>query len=420
MDCKGILPSGTLIAFDTYIQAAVNKHTLQRQPFRYALIGNRASTNITFRGPLLREMASRGIKVFALAPDYDDESRAAIESLGAIPVDCSLSRTGMNPVRDILDVFRLVVQFRRMALDGTLAYFVKPVIYGTLAARLAGVPHRFAMIEGVGYVFTDQEKPAKRRRLLRMVTSWLYRVSLGQADAVFMLNPDDRKLFVDERMVSAEKVQLLDGIGVELDHYQVAKPAVHPVSFILVGRLLREKGIYDYIEAARRVKAFHPEVRFLLIGSVDENPGSLAESEVHSWVAEGLIEWPGQVSDVRPWIAQASVFVLPSYREGLPRSTQEAMAMGRPVITTDASGCRETVEQGVNGFLVPVRSPDALMQAMLTFVEHPELIASMGVASRRIAETKFDVDKINAEILSSMGIVVKQNAGIQLPETNLS
>jgi glycosyltransferase involved in cell wall biosynthesis len=268
-------------------------------------------------------------------------------------------------------------------------------------------------------VFTDQEKPSKRRRLLRLVTSWLYRVSLGQADAVFMLNPDDRKFFVDERMVSAEKVQLLDGIGVELDHYQVAKPVLHPVSFILVGRLLREKGIYDYIEAARRVKTLHPEVRFLLIGSVDDNPGSLAESEVHSWVAEGLIEWPGQVTDVRPWIAQASVFVLPSYREGLPRSTQEAMAIGRPVITTNASGCRETVEPGVNGFLVPVRCPDALMRAMLAFVENPELIASMGIASRRIAEKKFNVDKINAKILSSMGLEMSQDAGIKFPETNL-
>jgi glycosyltransferase involved in cell wall biosynthesis len=420
MDCKGTLPSDILIAFDSYIQGAVNKHTHQKQSYRVALIGNRASTNITFRGALLREMASQGVVVYALAPDYDDESRAAIESMGAIPVDCSLSRTGVNPVRDFCDVFRLVVQLRRMRLDGTFAYFVKPVIYGTLAARLAGVPNRFAMIEGVGYVFTDQEKPSKRRRLLRLVTSWLYRVSLGHADGVFMLNPDDKKLFVDERMVAVEKVQLLDGIGVELDHYRVAKPVMHPVSFILVGRLLREKGIYDYIEAARRIKALHPEVRFLLIGSVDENPGSLAEAEVHSWVAEGLIEWPGQVTDVRPWIAQASVFVLPSYREGLPRSTQEAMAMGRPVITTDASGCRETVEQGVNGFLVPVRRPDALMQAMLTFVESPHLITSMGIASRRIAETKFDVDKINATILTSMGIVESQDAGIQLPETNFS
>jgi len=377
---------------------------LNKSP-RLALITSQAFSISNFRGPLVREIVARGVKFYALAPDYDETSRAAVASLGAVPVDLSMSRTGMNPLRDICDLIQLSFQLRKLQLDATFAYFSKPVIYGTLAACLAGVPKRFAMIEGAGYVYTSEKKSSFKRYLLRTFVSNLNRLSLSRADCVFLLNPDDKELFVNRRMVSAEKVQLLDGIGLELDHFQVTDPVLQPACFILVARLLREKGIYDYIEAARRVKALHPEVRFLLLGSVDLNPGSISESEVHAWVAEGLVEWPGHVSDIRIWIKQASVFVLPSYyREGLPRSTQEAMAMGRPVITTDEPGCRETVDEGVNGFIVPARDPETLTQTMLTFVHQPELIKTMGVASRRLAEDRFDVRKINELILKTMDI----------------
>lgn len=378
--------------------------TNSHETYRLAIITNQAFSISNFRGPLVREMVSRGMTVYALAPDYDYVSRDAVASLGAIPVDSPISRAGMNPLRDVYHLFRLVILLRRLQLNASLAYFIKPVIYGTLAARLAAVPKRFALIEGAGYVFADDKTPSMRRRLLRVFVTWLYRLGLSQADRVFMLNADDKKLFVGERMVSAEKVQLLDGIGLDLDHYQVARPVLQPVCFILVARLIREKGVYDYIDAARRIKARHPEIRFLLLGGIDLNPGSVTDAEVNSWVAEGLIECPGQVPDVRRWIAQASVFILPSYyREGLPRSTQEAMAMGRPVITTNWVGCRETVEDGVNGFMVPVCDPDALVRAMLTFVEQPELIVSMGAESRRIAEKRFDVHKINQQILAVLG-----------------
>lgn len=375
-----------------------------RQSYRLALISSHAVSIANFRGSLVREMIRRGATVYAFAPDHDDASRSEVLSLGAVPVDCSMSRTGMNPLRDIGDLLRLTMQLRRLKLDATFAYFIKPVIYGTLAARLAGVPERYSMIEGAGYVFTDDAKPTIRRRLLRNFVIRLYRLGLSQAEHVFMLNPDDKALFVNEGMVAANKVHLLDGIGLELHRYQVARPVFRPVCFILIGRMLREKGIYDFIEAARSVKTHYSEVRFILLGSIDVNPGSISKAEVHTWVAEGIVEWPGHVPDVRPWIAEASVFVLPSYREGLPRSTQEAMAMGRPVITTDAPGCRETVVQGVNGFIVPIRDSDALAQAMMRFVDQPELIEPMGAASRRMAEERFNAPKINAAILDVMTI----------------
>ncbi len=379
------------------------------RPFRLCLISNLALSIVNFRGPLVSEMVKRGLTVYALAPDYNDASRAAVRLLGAVPLDYSMSRTGMNPLRDALDTVRLALQLRRLRPDATFSYFIKPVIYGTLAARLAGVPKRYAMIEGAGYVFTEDARLSRRRRALRAAVTWLYRLGLSQAEHVFMLNPDDKKLFVGEGMVASGKVQLLNGIGLELTHYRMAPAVSAPVSFLLIGRLLREKGVYDYVVAARQVKAAHPHVRFVLLGSIDLNPGSISEAEVRAWVAEGLIEWPGQVEDVRTWIAAASVFVLPSYREGLPRSTQEVMAMGRPVITTDVPGCRETVQHGVNGFMVPVRDPAALARAMQTLIEQPELIAPMGAASRRIAETKFDVHTINSEILTAMAIGATSN-----------
>ena len=175
-----------------------------------------------------------------------------------------------------------------------------------------------------------------------------------------------------------------------------------PVTFLLAARLLREKGIVEYAHAARQVKQLHPEVRFVLLGGLDPNPGGLREAEISAWVTEGILEWPGHVA-VKPWLAKTSVCVLPSYREGLPRSTQEAMAMGRPVITTDAPGCRDTVQEGVNGYLVPVRDVAALAQAMLRFVNNPSLIEPMGHASRRMAEANFDVRQINARLIKILG-----------------
>jgi glycosyltransferase involved in cell wall biosynthesis len=306
----------------------------------------------------------------------------------------------MNPVTDFCDFVRLAMQLSQLNLDATFAYFIKPVIFGTLAARVAGVPHRVAMIEGAGYVFTDGNDSTIAHRLLRGFVTRLYRLGLSQAHCVFMLNRDDKKLFVDEKMIDAQKIELIDGIGLELDRYLPAPLMTRPVCFTLVARLLKEKGIYEYVAAARLIKAEHPEVRFVLVGNVDDNPGSIAKSEVKEWVQEGIVEWPGHVEDVRAWLAQASVFVLPSYREGLPRSTQEAMAMGRPVITTDVPGCRETVQQDVNGFIVPVRDEEALARAMRRFIVTPELIAEMGGRSREIAEKRFDARRINDHILN--------------------
>lgn len=381
----------------------VNKVT-EKKAFCLAFISNQAFSLTNFRGPLITEMVHRGCTVYALAPDYDEASRAAVQALGAVPVTYSMSRTGMNPARDLIDLCKMAWLLRRLKPDASFAYFIKPVIYGTLAARLAGIKRRYAMIEGAGYVFIEGKVGNWRRTLLRKFATALYRLGLSQAHRVFMLNGDDKQLFVDEKMVRADKVQLLNGIGLDLDHFRMTAPVLQPFTFILVARLLREKGVFEYVEAARQIKAEHPDTRFVLLGSIDLNPGSVSESTVRDWAEQGLIEWPGQVTDVRDWLAQSSVFVLPSYREGLPRSTQEAMAMGRAVITTDVPGCRDTVSDGVNGYLVPARDAAALADAMRRLIAQPELLASMGKQGRDIAERKFDVKNINEIILDAMEI----------------
>jgi glycosyltransferase involved in cell wall biosynthesis len=253
-------------------------------------------------------------------------------------------------------------------------------------------------------VFTDSgEGWSCKRRLFRAGVSWLYQLALGRAQGVVFQNQDDITEFVQAGLVAPAKVIHISGTGVDLNQWTASPPCTKPITFLLAARLLREKGIGQYADAARQIKVQYPEVRFVLLGGRDTNPGSLKNAEVQAWVDEGLLEWPGHVP-VQPWLMQASVYVLPSYREGLPRSTQEAMAMGRAVITTDAPGCRETVDEGVNGFLVPVRDVKALVAAMLRFIENPGLIASMGQQSRRMAETRFDVRKINAKLLEVLGV----------------
>ena len=371
---------------------------------RFALITTQAFSLSNFRGPLIADLTSRGVEVFAIAPDFDELTRASVRSLGAVPVDCSLSRTGMNPLSDVVSVFRLAMLLRCLKIETSLAYFIKPVIFGNLAAFLARVPKRFCMIEGMGYVFTPPpgRQPAKRK-VLRALVSLLYKSSLKRAHAVFLLNDDDIDEMVSRGLVQPAQVVKLDGIGVDLADWQPAVAVYQPITFLLAARLLREKGIVEYAQAARAVKSKFPNTRFILLGAVDPNPGSLNTHEVSEWVCEGLLEWPGHVP-VQPWLAQTSVYVLPSYREGVPRSTQEAMAMGRAIITTNAPGCRETVVEGQNGFLVPVRDAVALAEAMMRFIKQPELIETMGKASRALAVERFDVHKVNAVILATMGI----------------
>ena len=222
---------------------------------------------------------------------------------------------------------------------------------------------------------------------------------------VFFQNPDDMELFAELNLIrGTEQAVLINGSGVDIEHYREVRPVTEKIVFLLIARLIRDKGLYEYVEAARIIKQHYPEVVFRLVGPFDSNPTAISEATVNQWQGEGVIEYAGETKDVRPYIAGSSVYVLPSYREGTPRTVLEAMSMGRPIITTDAPGCRETVIHGKNGYLVPVKNLDALVEALERFIANPELIPIMGKESRKIAEEKYDVRKVNATILNTMGL----------------
>lgn len=372
-----------------------------------ALISSQAFSLINFRGPLIAELTKRGVHVYALAPDYNQSYMQQVQLLGAKPIKYSLSRAGLNPLKDISDALRLILLLRSLSPEVTLSYFIKPVIFGSVASWLAGVRGRYSIIEGLGYVYVDDpHRKSFKRSLLRRLTSCAYRIALRMNKRVFFLNGEDAAEFKRLRIVVPEQVVRLNGIGIDLDKYQFTNPVKSPVVFLFMARMLKDKGVYEFVEAARMVSTTRSKgTRFILLGGTDANPASVSKSELQTWAEEGIVEWLGNKDDVRPWIAQSSVFVLPSYyREGLPRSTQEAMAMGRPVITTDSVGCRETVEEGLNGFLVPVRDAPAIARAMIRFIEAPELIEKMGLESRKLAEQRFDVHRINGEIINALGL----------------
>ena len=371
---------------------------------KVALLSNQAFSLVNFRGPLIQGLIMSGHEVIALAPDFSPEIRSQLMKFGARTVQIPLARTGMNPLRELYNMVILVFRLRGIRPDVILSYSIKPVIFGTLAAWIARVPRRVAMIEGLGYVFTPAtEHLSISRGILGNLVKLLYWLALKTAHTVIFLNHDDSGEFLSSRLVSVGKIVVLGGIGVDLDEWVYRPPPNGAVCFVMVARLLREKGVHEFAEAARVVKVKLPSARFVLLGGLDKNPGSLRKEEIDQWVAAGLLEWPGHV-EVKPWLENASVFVLPSYREGVPRSTQEAMAIGRAVVTTNAPGCRDTVEEGINGFLVPARDAGSLAKAMLKFVESPALIYVMGVQSRRLAEQRFDIKKVNARLFDVLGV----------------
>jgi glycosyltransferase involved in cell wall biosynthesis len=371
---------------------------------RIAVVGTISASMVSFRGSLLAQLKLCGYQVFAFAIDYNSDTEAKINTIGAEPVNYYLDRTGTNPVSDIRSTIQLFRLFQYYQIDTVFSYFIKPVVYASLAARLAGLRQCFALLPGLGYAFTDnKEIPTDfKKHTVGMAVKYLLQSSLRYNKRVFLYNPDDIEEIVQAGLVQPRKICRLNGTGVKLEDYPFVTAWNSPITFTLAARLILEKGIREFARAAMQVKGLYPKTRFLLLGSFDTNPTGLTEKEILHLVDEDILEWIGYVPDIRPWLEKTSVYVLPSYREGVPRSTQEALAMGRPVITTDAPGCRETVIDGVNGYLVPVGDSKALALAMIRFIENPYLIEIMGRESRKIAEEKFDVRKINTKILNEI------------------
>lgn len=372
------------------------------------LVGTVASSFYGFRADLIRAMRENQYTVYAFTSEYTDADLKQIESLGAIPMTYELNRGGLNPLSDIVATYKLSKKIREIKPDLVFSYFSKPVIFGTIAAKLAKVPKIIGMLEGLGYTFTEQpEGLAKKTELIKKVQVLLYKFALPQLDKLVFLNPDDPKDLIDQYAINVRKVEVLGGIGLNLKEYP-CQPIINiqqPINFLFIGRLLKEKGIHDFLNAAKIVKEKYPETQFTVLGAIDpHNLGALTQSELDELISSNIIDYPGHVDNVKDWIAKSHVFVLPSYREGVPRSTQEAMAIGRAVITTDVPGCRETVEHGVNGFIVAKWNPEALAEKMIYFIEHPKQIEKMGYESYKIAQDKFDAEKVNQRLLNILGL----------------
>ncbi|TIP05721.1 MAG: glycosyltransferase family 4 protein [Mesorhizobium sp.] len=363
---------------------------------RIALISNGAMSLENFRGPLMREMVRRGHEVLAFAPDFSDASRSRLREMGVVPLDCRMARAGTNPLQELATVLELRRLLQKHRPDLCLSYMIKPVIYGTIASWMARVGKRYAMIEGLGFSFSNEAGA------LQSIVSRLLRFSVTKAHGLIFLNNDDQATFADKGILGG-RLLILGGIGVDLEEWTPASFPDGPMTFVMVARILRDKGVEDYVAASRIVRKKYPQTRFLLVGGLDDNPSGIAEREVVAWRDEGLVDWPGHV-EVRPWLARSHVFVLPSYREGVPRSTQEAMAVGRPVITTDVPGCRDTVIDAITGFLVPPRNPEALAAAMCRFLQQPALVSTMGQDARRMAERVFDVKTQNSKLLDFLEV----------------
>ena len=342
---------------------------------------------VNFRGGLIRALRTAGYEPIVIAPQ-DPSTDKRMRELDVERIPIRIDRSGLNPWADLQLIGEYKRLLRRIRPVAYLGYTIKPNVYGCFAAASLGIP-AIPNISGLGTAFI-------RSGPLQQIVKALYRVGFRRAPRVFFQNDEDRELFVDRKIVRADQARVLPGSGIDLDRFRPGPlPEGAPI-FILIGRLLRDKGVVEFVEAARQLRTEMPDGRFQLLGPIDDgNRTSVSKAELQSWIAQGVIEYLGTTDDVRPFIAAASAVVLPSYREGMPRSLLEAAAMGRPLIATDVPGCREIVEEGRNGLLCVVKDARSLASAMRRFAGMSlEDRIAMGKAARRKVQEEFSEERV--------------------------
>lgn len=367
---------------------------------KIAVVSNTCWYLFNFRLNLMLALQAAGHSVVAVAPDdaYAQRIRDAGIAFEAVPI----SGGGTHPVRELQSVLRLGAVFRRHRVGLVLSYTPKGNLYSALACialRIAFVPN----VSGLGRAFI-------RKSLVTRVAKALYRLTFGRAHRVFFQNLDDMAVFVDAGLVRASQAERLPGSGVDLSRFlptaPIARAADAPV-FLLVARMLWDKGVGEYVAAARSVRALHPGASFQLLGFLDvANPSAIPRTQVEAWVAEGVVDYLGPTDDVRPFLVQVDCVVLPSYREGVPRTLLEAAATARPVITTDAPGCRDTVLDGETGFLCRPANALDLADKLLRFIAMtPQERQIMGQRGRAFVEQNFDERLVIERYLAVVGHV---------------
>ena len=366
---------------------------------KIAVISSHTPSLFWFRMDMMLEFIRRGSTVIAIGNEPESKWAEEFRKSGIRYLSVPVQKNGTNPIKDLETYRALKRVLATERPDKVFTYQAKTVIYGGMAALKLGIG-AYPLIAGVGSVFLSSGIKAS---VVRMVLKTEYRVSMKHAEKVFFQNPDDVKVFTENKIISADSVVMLNGSGVNLNRFKLMPLPEKPV-FLCVSRLIRDKGVGEYLQAAKSVKESFPEVRFLLVGPYDTNPSALTPEELKPYIDDGVIEYFGEQMDVRPYLVECSIFVLPSYREGTPKAVLEAMACGRAVLTTDAPGCRETVIDGENGYLVPVKDVPALVRRMEELIQNPGSVKKMGASGRKLVEEKFDVDKVNDTICRAIGV----------------
>ncbi len=365
------------------------------------IIGAFPNSIVSFRGKLIQYFIAAGHDVTVMTAAATEDVAAQVTALGATFIPYSVERNGLNPIADLRTLLALKKALHVLQPDHVLAYTIKPIIWGGIAARLLGFKHFHAMITGLGYAF---EKGSFTRNTVNFIVKHLYKFSLANAKSVIFQNQDNRKLFVDLALAEAKKCYRVFGSGVDITEYQQQPLPKQATTFLLIARLLGDKGVREFANAAKIVKQDYPSAKFQLLGPYDSSPDKISAEEVSQWQRDGQIEYLGETDNVKPFIMACHIYTLPSYHEGLPRSVLEAMSIGRPILTTDAAGCRDTVVNGENGWLVPTRDVEALASRMIWFIENSEQWQSMATNSRRMVEDKFNVDQVNEAIGNIIGL----------------
>ena len=370
------------------------------------IIANAPFTITNFRSELIRSLLDSGSEVVVVCPEscdlsVEDDVANIFRSIGATFRPINFERSGINPLSDALLLLRLIQLIKKERPNIVLNYTIKATIYGSIAAYLCKVGKIASNITGLGYAFTSK---GLRARIIQIIVSVQYTIALKFNDVVFFQNIDDLSLFEQKGLITdLSKTKILSGSGVNLDVFSPDNSIKKvPQSFIFVGRLLKDKGVIEFIEAAKKIKKDYPTAYFRLVGALDDNPACISKKFLDEVVSEGVLEYISPTPNVLTYLRESEVFVLPSYREGTPKSVLEAMATGLPIITTDAPGCRETVVDKCNGFLVNVNDIDSLYGAMRSLINDKDLRSKMGKASLERARTIYDVHKVNQSILESL------------------
>lgn len=368
---------------------------------KIAVLSSHTSSLFWFRMDMMKSFIKNGHTVIALGPESEEEWKDKFKQNGIEYKQLYVERNGINPLKDI-KTFRELYKFMKLEKpDKIFTYQAKTIVYGSIAARLNGITEIFPMIAGLGSVFRGQ---GLKNNIIKTIMKIEYWSACKVSKKVFFQNNDDKNEFVNNKIVAASKTVITNGSGVNLNKFKPT-PLPEEAVFLFIGRLIKDKGIMEYLEACKKLKEKYPKTKCLLVGPYDSNPSALKPEELKPYIDNKTIEYFGEQKDVRSFITQSSTFVLPSYHEGTPKTVLEAMAMGRSIITTDAPGCRETVIDKSNGFLVPVRDSNILAEKMMWMIENNTKIEIMGQKSFGICKEKFDVKKVNKVILRTMGLL---------------